>query len=158
MKKIESFQVDHTKFGVGMYTSRIDGDIITYDIRMVKPNGGEYLSSPSMHTIEHIFATYARSSALSEKVIYVGPMGCRTGFYLLVRDMKTTDAIELVRDALEFISTFEGEIPGYSEIECGNYLEHDLATAKLDLVPIISKMKDYTEAMLVYSWHFPQIQ
>ena len=87
MDKIASFQVDHRKFGVGMYISRIDGDIVTYDLRMVKPNGGRYISSPSLHTIEHLFATYARNSFMRERVIYVGPMGCRTGFYLLLRGM-----------------------------------------------------------------------
>ena len=156
MKKIASFQVDHTKFGVGMYTSRVDGDITTYDIRMVKPNGGEYLSSPSMHTIEHIFATFARSSTLSDNVIYVGPMGCRTGFYLLVRDMKPEDAIKLTKDAMNCIESFTGEIPGYSEIECGNYLEHDLDSAKKDILPIIACLENYTPEMLDYAWHFAQ--
>jgi len=156
MKKIASFQVDHTKFGVGMYISRIDGDITTFDIRMVKPNGGEYLSSPSMHTIEHIFATFARSSELSEKVIYVGPMGCRTGFYLLVRDMKNSDAIKLTLDAMACVRDFSGEIPGYSEIECGNYLEHNLENAKKDVLPIIAVLTEYSEEMLDYSWHFAQ--
>ena len=76
MKKIASFQVDHTKFGIGMYISRVDGDIITYDVRMVKPNGNIYISSPSLHTIEHLFATYARNSKYTDQIIYVGPMGC----------------------------------------------------------------------------------
>lgn len=154
MKKIASFQVDHTKFSVGMYTSRIDQDIVTYDIRMVKPNGRQYISNPSLHTIEHIFATFARNSKLSDKVIYVGPMGCRTGFYLLVRDMKPQDAIDLTRNAMEFIRDFNGEIPGYSPVECGNYLEHDLESAKKDVLPIINALKDYTPQMLDYSWHF----
>ncbi len=156
MNKIASFQVDHRKFGVGMYVSRIDGDIITYDIRMVKPNGGKYISSSSLHTIEHLFATFARNSELSDKVIYVGPMGCRTGFYLLVRDMNKSAAIELTRQAMEFIYNFEGDIPGYSEIECGNYLEHDLESAKQDIVPILNILKSYKEEMLNYSWHFAQ--
>ena len=85
MEKIASFQVDHTKFGVGMYISRIDDDIITYDVRMVKPNGGVYLETPSMHTIEHLFATYARNSQFGKNIVYVGPMGCRTGFSLTVK-------------------------------------------------------------------------
>lgn len=156
MKKIASFQVDHTKFGVGLYTSRIDGDITTYDIRMVKPNGGAYLSSPSMHTIEHIFATFARSSEFSKDVIYVGPMGCRTGFYLLVRDISQENVIKLVYDAMVFVRDFKGEIPGFSEIECGNYLEHDLDSAKKDVLDIISKLTNYSFEMLRYSWHFEQ--
>jgi len=158
MNKIASFQVDHTKFGVGMYISRIDGDITTYDIRMVKPNGGKYLSSPSMHTIEHIFATFARNSEWSEKVIYVGPMGCRTGFYLLVRDMGKQDAIQLVKEAMNYLKDFSGEIPGYSEVECGNYLEHDLESAKQDVMPIISVLEEYSEKMLDYNWHISQNQ
>lgn len=156
MKKIESFQVDHTKFGVGMYVSRIDDDIVTYDIRMVKPNGGRYISSASLHTIEHLFATFARSSEFSDKVIYVGPMGCRTGFYLLVRNMEKADAIKLVLDSMRFIKDYNGNIPGYSEIECGNYLEHDLASANVDVVPILNVLESYTPEMLEYSWHFSQ--
>ena len=156
MNKIASFQVDHTKFGIGMYTSRIDGDIVTYDIRMVKPNGGVYPSCSSMHTIEHIFATFARNSAFTDKVVYVGPMGCRTGFYLVVRDMSPQDAINLTRDAMAYIKDFEGDIPGNSEIECGNYKDHDLISAKKDILNILTKLENYTPEMLNYSWHFEQ--
>ena len=150
MEKIKSFQVDHRKFGVGMYISRIDGDIVTYDVRMVKPNGGTYLSSPSMHTIEHLFATFARSSELGEKVIYVGPMGCRTGFYLLMRSDNHSENIKLVKDAMKFIEEFSGEIPGCSEEECGNYLEHDLDAAKKDIRAILSSLESYTVDRLEY--------
>ncbi len=156
MKKIASFQVDHTRFGIGLYLSRIDGDIKTFDVRMVKPNGGHYLSSPSMHTIEHIFATFARNSRHSESVIYVGPMGCRTGFYLLVRDLPDANVIKLVYDAMVYVRDFEGDIPGNSEIECGNYLEHDLESAKKDVLPIINVLEEYSPKMLDYSWHFDQ--
>ena len=93
MEKIASFQVDHTKFSVGLYISRIDDDIVTYDVRMVKPNGGVYLETPSMHTIEHLFATYARNSQFGKNIIYVGPMGCRTGFYLLTRGLSHEDRV-----------------------------------------------------------------
>lgn len=150
MEKIASFQVDHRKFGVGMYLSRVDGDVYTYDVRMVKPNGGHYISNPSLHTIEHLFATYARSSFIGKDVIYVGPMGCRTGFYLLLRNPDGEKAIELVRQSLEFVKNFEGEIPGYSEIECGNWLEHDLASAKRDVVPLLEVLKDYSARQLAY--------
>lgn len=153
MKKIASFQVDHTKFGVGMYISRIDGDIVTYDVRMVRPNGGVYVSNPSLHTIEHLFATYARNSEYGDKIIYVGPMGCRTGFYLLTRDMAHEDAIKLVRDCYRFISEFSGEIPGNSEVECGNYLEHDLESARRDVLPLLEKIENYTVEMLNYDYH-----
>ena len=137
MEKIASFQVDHRKFGIGMYISRIDGDIVTYDVRMVKPNGGKYISNPSLHTIEHLFATYARSSEVKDSVIYVGPMGCRTGFYLLMRSFDHAAAIDLVQSALAFISEFDSEIPGATEPECGNYLEHDLKSAKQDVLPLL---------------------
>ncbi|MBP3310510.1 MAG: S-ribosylhomocysteine lyase [Ruminococcus sp.] len=153
MKKIASFQVDHTKFGVGMYISRIDGDIVTYDVRMVKPNGGVYISNPSLHTIEHLFATYARNSEYSESVIYVGPMGCRTGFYLLTRSLPHEDAIKLVKDAYSFIAAYNDVIPGYSAVECGNYLEHDLEAAKKDVLPLLEKLENYTVNMLDYSYH-----
>lgn len=154
MKKIASFQVDHTKFGVGMYISRIDGDIVTYDVRMVKPNGGIYISSPSLHTIEHLFATYARNSKYSGSIIYVGPMGCRTGFYLLTRDdMSGEDAIQLVRDAYKFIAEYDDKIPGCTEQECGNYLEHDLQSAKKDVLPLLERLNGYTAEMLNYSYH-----
>ncbi len=150
MEKIASFQVDHRKFGVGMYISRIDGDVVTYDVRMVKPNGGKYISNPSLHTIEHLFATYARSSEIKDSVIYVGPMGCRTGFYLLMRGENHSAAINLVRDSFEFISSFSGDIPGATESECGNYLEHDLEAAKKDVLPLLKVLKDYSEDRLVY--------
>lgn len=153
MEKIASFQVDHTKFGVGMYISRIDGDIVTYDVRMVKPNGGVYISNPSLHTIEHLFATYARNSEYSESIIYVGPMGCRTGFYLLTRNLVHKDAIQLVKDAYSFIAGFNEEIPGCSAVECGNYLEHDLESAKKDVLPLLEKLENYTVNMLDYSYH-----
>lgn len=156
MNKIASFQVDHTKFGIGMYISRIDGDIVTYDVRMVKPNGGIYISNPSLHTTEHLFATYARNSEFKESVIYVGPMGCRTGFYLLARNLSSENAIKLVRDSFKFISEFNGDIPGATEAECGNYLEHDLESAKKDVLPLLKKLENYTPEMLDYSWHYAE--
>ncbi|MCD7801022.1 MAG: S-ribosylhomocysteine lyase [Ruminococcus sp.] len=153
MKQIASFQVDHTKFGIGMYISRIDDDIVTYDIRMVKPNGGTYLPVPAMHTIEHLFATYARSSKFENNIIYVGPMGCRTGFYLLTRGISNSDAIQLVKDSFKFISNFNGKIPGATEVECGNYKEHDLSTAKQCVLPLLAVLEDYSVEKLSYSYH-----
>lgn len=153
MDKIASFQVDHTKFGVGMYISRVDGDVVTYDVRMVKPNGGVYISNPSLHTIEHLFATYARNSRFSDSIVYVGPMGCRTGFYLLTRDnMSGEDAVGLVRDAYRFIADFQGEIPGCTVEECGNYLEHDLESARKDVLPLLNRLENYTAEMLDYGF------
>ena len=131
MKKIASFTVNHDTLDKGMYISRIDGDIITYDIRMKKPNNNDYLPIAAAHTLEHLFATYARNTAEAESVIYVGPMGCRTGFYFLTRDtVSYKRAIEIVRQSMEFAAHFEGEIPGATAAECGNYLEHDLDGAR----------------------------
>ena len=150
MEQIASFCVDHTKFGVGMYLSRIDGDVNSYDVRMFKPNGGTYLTPNSLHTMEHIFATYARNSFLKEKVIYVGPMGCRTGFYVLLRGNTPEEAIRLVRESLDYIRDFEGEIPGASIEACGNYLGQDLPTCKKEVLELIEVLKDYTPDMLTY--------
>lgn len=151
MKKIASFTVNHNKLNKGMYISRVDGDVITYDIRMKKPNGGDYLSNGAMHTFEHLFATYARNSEFSENVIYVGPMGCRTGFYLLLRDKVThNQAIALVRDSFAFIAEFEGEIPGSRREECGNYLEHDLSGAKSVALDMLEVLQYWSEDKLNY--------
>ncbi len=131
MQKIASFTVNHDVLEKGMYISRIDGDVVTYDIRMKKPNGGDYLQMTAAHTLEHLFATYARNSAFGKDVIYVGPMGCRTGFYLLLRDaVSYEDAVALVRESMAFARDFVGEIPGGKKEECGNYLDHDLDGAK----------------------------
>ena len=121
MKKIASFTINHDVLEKGMYISRVDGDVVTYDIRMKKPNNPEndYLSNGTMHTIEHIFATFARNSEFSDDIVYVGPMGCRTGFYFLVRDkISHEQALDLVKKTFAFIKDFEGEIPGATRIEC----------------------------------------
>lgn len=100
MERIASFQVNHDTLEPGVYVSRIDGDITTYDMRFIKPNTPPFLPNPVMHTIEHLFATYSRNSKYADKVIYFGPMGCRTGFYFLVRDMSQEDALELIKDTV----------------------------------------------------------
>lgn len=151
MKKIASFTVNHDTLCKGMYISRVDGDIVTYDIRMKKPNGGDYLPNGAMHTFEHLFATYARNSAFADSVIYVGPMGCRTGFYLLLRDsVSRAQALSLVRESFAFIADFEGEIPGTNRIECGNYLEHDLAGAKAAARDMLAVLENYTPEQMDY--------
>ena len=151
MKKIASFTVNHDKLEKGMYVSRIDGDVITYDIRMKKPNGGDYLSNSAAHTFEHLFATFARNSSFSDSVIYVGPMGCRTGFYLLVRDaMSREETLGLVRDSFRFIAGFEGEIPGSKRWECGNYLDHDLPGAKAVAEDMLRVLADWSAARMDY--------
>ena len=151
MEKIASFTVNHDKLEKGMYVSRIDGDAVTYDIRMKKPNGGDYLGNGELHTFEHLFATYARNSEYGRQVIYVGPMGCRTGFYLLLRDsVPKLEAIRLVKEAFSFIRDFEGDIPGNRREECGNYREHDLAGAKRTAEDMLAVLVDWTENKLAY--------
>jgi S-ribosylhomocysteine lyase len=151
MERIASFSVDHDKLNKGMYISRIDGDVVTYDIRMKKPNGGDYLGYGELHTFEHLFATYARNSKYKDSVIYVGPMGCRTGFYLLLRDMVGgEEAIGLVKESFEFISRFEGEIPGAKRQECGNYLEHDIYGARRTAEDMLSVLSGWTKERLKY--------
>ena len=150
-QKIASFTVDHTKLQKGMYTSRIDGDVVTYDIRMKRPNQGDYLSCGAMHTFEHLFATYARNSRYKDGVIYVGPMGCRTGFYVLLRGLTQQEAIDLVRESFAFIAQFDGEIPGSHEAECGNYRDHDLPGAREVARDMCAVLANWTPADLSYT-------
>lgn len=151
MKKIASFTVNHDTLKKGMYISRIDGDVVTYDIRMKLPNGGDYLNMSAAHTLEHLFATYARNSRFGESIIYVGPMGCRTGFYLLVRDTIThAQAIDLVKESMAFVRDYQGEIPGNKKAECGNYLDHDLAGANAIGADMVAVLSDWQVADLQY--------
>ena len=131
MEKIASFMINHDVLTKGMYVSRIDGDVITYDVRMKKPNNNDYLENAAMHTLEHLMATYLRNTPMSKEVVYVGPMGCRTGFYVLMRNTVTQEqALRLVKQSFDFAAEFRGDIPGVSSRECGNYLEHDLEGAR----------------------------
>lgn len=151
MQKIASFTVNHDTLEKGMYVSRIDGDVITYDIRMKKPNGGDYLSPSAMHTFEHLFAIYARNSQFKDEIIYVGPMGCRTGFYLLTRDsVAKENAITLVQESMAFIRDFQGDIPGNTARECGNYLDHDLDGAKAVAEDMANVLKNWKKQDLAY--------
>lgn len=152
MEKIESFKVNHNTLQKGMYISRIDGDVVTYDIRMKRPNNNDFLTNASMHTFEHLFATFARNTEFQDKIVYVGPMGCRTGFYFLVRDsISHTQTLNIFKDALEFIKDFEGKIPGTNKEECGNYLEHDLNGAKEIAKDMIEVLKDWSEDKMHYA-------
>ena len=130
IKRITSFEVDHTCLVEGMYVSRVDGDITTFDLRTRRPNAGDYMDNVTMHTFEHLFATYARNTEYSENIIYVGPMGCQTGFYLLVRDASEKDTLDAVKDTLSKIIMHEGDMFGAKREECGNYRNLDLTAAK----------------------------
>ena len=130
MKKIESFQVDHTKMKPGMYVSRVDGDATTYDMRFKKPNGDSFLSNAQMHTFEHLFATMIRNSEISDDILYFGPMGCQTGFYLLVRNADNETVMRAIKTVLHDLLAYNGEVYGNSAEECGNYKTLDLQSAK----------------------------
>ena len=132
VKKIASFEVNHNLLTEGIYVSRIDGDITTYDMRTRVPNAGDYMDNLTMHSLEHMFATYVRSSEIADSIIYFGPMGCQTGFYLLVRNADNRKVLEVVKATLRRIIDHDGEIFGYSAIECGNYKNLDLSAAKAE--------------------------
>ena len=118
---------------------------------MKYPNADDYVPVPALHTIEHLVATFVRSSDRSDEVVYFGPMGCRTGCYLILRDsVSKADAIALVKDAFAFTAAFEGEIPGAKKIECGNYLEHDLPGAKAEAAAYAAALEGWTEDRLAY--------
>ena len=136
MKRIASFEVDHRYITPGIYISRIDDDITTYDLRTRRPNCGDFMSDSIMHTFEHLFATYVRNSDIGNKVIYFGPMGCATGFYLLLRDANHKETLNIVISVLEQIVNHKGDVFGNSEIECGNY-------KSLRLEAAVSEAKSY---------------
>lgn len=150
MDRIASFCVDHNKLTPGIYLSRIDGDIVTYDIRMRTPNKPPFLENAAMHTIEHLFATFARNSEWKDKVIYFGPMGCRTGFYFLLRDDNYEAAIHLIQEIFQQIAEYQGEVPGTKPEECGNYLEHDLQGAKKEAQNFLPIIQNWTKENLKY--------
>lgn len=151
MKTIESFLVDHTVLTAGIYLSRVDGDAVTYDLRLKRPNVEKVIDNAPIHTIEHLFATYVRNSKYSDSIIYFGPMGCRTGFYFIVRDnMSHETVVSLVKEAFDFIAAYDGEIPGVSAKECGNYLDHDLEGAKREAAIYADAIKSLTAADIYY--------
>ena len=147
IKRIASFSVNHDFVDEGIYVSRIDGDVTSYDLRTRKPNMGDYMDNVTMHSVEHMFASYVRNSAISDRVIYFGPMGCRTGFYLLVRDADDSETLAVTKSVLEKIVAHEGEVFGKSRVECGNYLELDINAAKKEaaryLAVLNSKEHDF---------------
>lgn len=152
MKTIASFTVNHDVLDRGLYVSRIDGDVISYDLRMKKPNGGDYLEIGALHTLEHLLATCFRNSPRGKEVVYVGPMGCRTGFYLLLRDtVGRKEVIALTKAGLAFAAAFEGEIPGNKRWECGNYLEHDLPRAKEEAARMLEVLQNWSEEKMDYA-------
>ena len=135
MEKIASFQLNHLHLEPGIYVSRVDGGdknpVTTFDLRFTRPNREPALDMPAVHTIEHLAATYLRNSSRKDEIVYFGPMGCRTGFYLVMFGKLTSESIlPLIRNTFAFVRDFEGEIPGARPEECGNYREHNLTNAR----------------------------
>lgn len=147
MKTIKSFTVDHEFISPGIYVSRVDGDITTYDMRTRRPNSGDYIDNLTIHSFEHMFATYIRNSAIGNNVIYFGPMGCRTGFYLLTRGLSDEVVLGEVIAALRNIIEHKGRMFGASRKQCGNYRGLNLAAAKREaeryLAVLTSKKNDF---------------
>ena len=148
MDKIASFKVNHLNLFSGLYLSRVDEKdgvkVSTFDIRFTAPNKEPVMDMPAIHTIEHLGATYLRNCDKKDDVVYFGPMGCRTGFYLILfGDLKSEDVLSLVTDMCKFILDFSGEIPGAKPEECGNYSEQNLPMAKYYAAEYLRRLKNY---------------
>lgn len=143
MERIASFSVDHDKICPGMYISRIDGDITSFDLRTRRPNAGDYMDNVTMHSVEHMLATLLRGGPIGKQVIYFGPMGCRTGFYLLTRDLEPTVVLEALREALAAVLVHEGEVYGASRRECGNYKELSIEAAKRECAAYLAVLEQH---------------
>ena len=152
MDRIASFQVDHNKLLPGMYLSRRDGEVTTFDLRFKKPNTGDLLSNAEMHSVEHIIATLLRNSPQKDAVIYFGPMGCQTGFYFLFDSRQLTDqqAVELVQTVFAQGAAYRGEMPGKSAAECGNYVNLDVTLANAQCAYYSDVIRDWTADKLAY--------
>ena len=156
MEKITSFTIDHIKLQPGLYVSRKDrvgAEIVTtFDLRLTKPNGEPVMNTAEIHTVEHLAATFLRNDAnWKDRVLYFGPMGCRTGFYLLMAgDLTSRDVLDLVKRCFAFIRDFEGEVPGASAKDCGNYLDMNLPMAKYWGGRYAALLEQITQQQLVY--------
>lgn len=150
MERIKSFEINHNILEPGFYISREDGDIITYDLRTRKPNAGDYMSNIAMHSVEHMFATCIRNSRIAPEVVYFGPMGCQTGFYLLVRNRKPSEVFAITKEILTQILEYEGPVYGASAIECGNYRNLSLDEAKQECQRYLEVLNAQTNMEFTY--------
>lgn len=152
MERIASFSVDHNVLRPGLYLSRRDGHVTTLDMRFKKPNMGDLLSNAEMHSCEHIMATLLRNSRHKDAIVYFGPMGCQTGFYFLYDHTKMTDgeAIRLLQETVVQGAEYDGEMPGKSAVECGNYINLDVALANRCLACYSEIIADWREEDLAY--------
>lgn len=156
MKKIESFTINHLNLYPGLYVSRKDEKedmiVTTFDLRMTTPNKEPVLDVPAIHTIEHLGATFLRNSSKSKEIIYFGPMGCRTGFYVIFKgELNSNNIIDIMKEMFSFIAQYEGEIPGADAKSCGNYLDQNLAMAKYEANKFLNEiLVDIKDENLVY--------
>ena len=157
MDLIASFTVNHLTLEPGVYVSRVDRDpatgavITTFDLRLTAPNREPVMDTAAAHALEHLGATFLRNDPeWSSRVVYFGPMGCRTGFYLLTRGLTPAQALELTVDSFRFMAAFEGDIPGASEVECGNYRDMDLPAAKAEAAAMLPVLEALTGDELHY--------
>ena len=150
MDRIKSFQINHNILEPGFYISREDGDIITYDLRTRKPNAGDYMSNSAMHSVEHMFATCIRNSKIADKVVYFGPMGCQTGFYLVVRQVEPKEVFDVTKQVLERILDYDGPVFGASAIECGHYENLSLDEAKAECRKYFDVINNQTNMEFTY--------
>lgn len=150
MERIKSFTINHNLLTPGFYVSREDGDIITYDLRTRKPNAGDYMSNSTMHSVEHMFATIVRNSEIADDVVYFGPMGCQTGFYLVVRKQKPKKVFEVTKKVLEEILAYNGPVYGASAIECGHYENLDLNEAHVECKKYLDVLNAQTNMEFTY--------
>ena len=133
--RIPAFDKDHDALMPGFYRSGTEGDVIVYDVRVCRPNCGAFIPPPALHSVEHMLAAALRNGAYGKQIVYFGPMGCRTGFYLLMR-AELAEATDALRNAAKTTLDY-GEVPGADKKSCGNYLEHDLADAKIYISKIL---------------------
>ncbi|MCR4695150.1 MAG: S-ribosylhomocysteine lyase [Pseudobutyrivibrio sp.] len=152
MERIKSFTINHNVLTPGFYISRIDNeDIITYDLRTRKPNAGDYMDNSTMHSLEHMVATYIRNSEIGDSVIYFGPMGCQTGFYLVVQKVEPKKVFEVVKKVLKQVVDHEGDVFGKSAIECGHYENLSIDAAKKEAEYYLGVLDKWTNMEFSYS-------
>ena len=140
ISRIASFSINHDKLLPGLYVSRVDGDITTYDMRCRRPNTGDLLDNSTLHSLEHMFATYIRNGELRSQIVYFGPMGCQTGFYLLVRNADNAAVLAEVKKTCERILAHEGPVFGAARKECGNYRNLSLEAAKTEAARYLAEL------------------
>ena len=152
MERIASFTVDHTKLLPGLYLSRRDGSVTTFDLRFKKPNTGDLLTNQELHSVEHIIATLLRNSPEKDSVIYFGPMGCQTGFYFLFNEdtLPLGEAVALLQRVFAAGAAYDGPMPGESEAECGNYRNLSLPAAKACCAWYAALISGWTVEKLAY--------